>query len=482
LTNRGAARFSKRPAHTPRPSRPGSRRSSVERYRRRAVGQLRRPECLGGAIVVRVLPSRDVLDILLELRQRNRIDSLSAHRSFVERRQVIGDQLNRPAVRDEMMLVQIPDGPIAPEPQDRGIEETRAQIERTRGSRIEPLLQRAWVEPFDVDRRRHLRVHHAHACALLIDNRRPQRIRRIDDRLKRTGEEVWIQLCGHIDNRRRAEYARIRVQVVSQPDVELGGREWDTLHECRGVNGANVVPDAVHVSVVMLPLAAPTTLLGILDRGERIRARRFRSDAEGARYAWTHIVLRQLIARRLRVPPASVVFDRRAGGKPFVAGAHGVEFSVSRSGGLAVFAVSERPVGVDVERVVDGVWTPSFARTQFGDSLAGAPQRELFREWARREALAKYTGAGLTNEPPAPCPTPREIELRVPPGYVAMLAASTIGRSTHHPINPISETHLPAWLEACQGDCQIVKDQERGNRNSPQLVEPRMRRPPFPDT
>jgi 4'-phosphopantetheinyl transferase superfamily len=82
---------------------------------------------------------------------------------------------------------------------------------------------------------------------------------------------------------------------------------------------------------------------------------------------------------------------RDANGKPQLIGA-AVHFNVSHSGELALVAVSDAPVGVDIEQqraIADPV---AFARRLHFET---ADPRELMRLWCRKEAWLKARGIGL---------------------------------------------------------------------------------------
>lgn len=108
--------------------------------------------------------------------------------------------------------------------------------------------------------------------------------------------------------------------------------------------------------------------------------------------------------------------DRAEGGKPFFHGAPEVHFSLSHTRGAALAAVSDRPVGVDVERLRP-VRAAALRRTE-----GAALETEFFQIWVRREARCKLRGIGvgtmLHGEPPL-APEERYRELELFPGYVA---------------------------------------------------------------
>ena len=72
-------------------------------------------------------------------------------------------------------------------------------------------------------------------------------------------------------------------------------------------------------------------------------------------------------------------------------------FSISHSGDLAVLAVSENPVGVDVQNMMpfsQGILSRSFTKEE-RDYIGEDPVR-FFRLWTRKEAAVKLTGDGLS--------------------------------------------------------------------------------------
>lgn len=113
---------------------------------------------------------------------------------------------------------------------------------------------------------------------------------------------------------------------------------------------------------------------------------------------------------------------RASGGKPIVRAPGPLEFSFARSNDLAVVAVAHEPVGIDLERLRDGVWTAALARSAVGvDAGSRLSDIDLYRLWVRREAYAKLNGQGIAN---AATTIPTGVwvrDLDVPNGYVAAL-------------------------------------------------------------
>lgn len=200
----------------------------------------------------------------------------------------------------------------------------------------------------------------------------------------------------------------------------------------------------------------------VLDRRETARAAAFHDDRARRRYIASHIALRTVLGGCLGIAPRKVRLTRETCGLPHCAQPHGrpalsaagpaVEFSLSRSGGLAVVALAAAPVGVDVEskafRHPDSPLDGMIRRLHPAERAALAELPPARREegflscWVRKEAYLKGIGTGLPGGLAAQCvglaaeiaadgrgptPTPRGwafLDLDLPPGHRAALAVA----------------------------------------------------------
>jgi 4'-phosphopantetheinyl transferase len=115
-------------------------------------------------------------------------------------------------------------------------------------------------------------------------------------------------------------------------------------------------------------------------------------------------------------------------GKPELATAT-PRFNLSHSGEVALVALTrDRDVGIDVERIDPRRDVGVLAERALGDEGAAAvlalPPAEraggFHRAWARREAVAKCAGTGLSTPPPE---APRQVvDLDVSDGYAAAVS------------------------------------------------------------
>jgi 4'-phosphopantetheinyl transferase len=157
--------------------------------------------------------------------------------------------------------------------------------------------------------------------------------------------------------------------------------------------------DEVHVWRAELKPGADATEL---DAEERERVSRLRFERDRAWFTASHSALRRIVSRYVHCPPAALEFARAEMGKPYVEGP--IRFSMAHSGGLALYAIAHREIGVDVEQI-----RPETDVTEIAERFLPAPealelasrepperQRAFFRLWTRREAYLKARGIGLS--------------------------------------------------------------------------------------
>jgi hypothetical protein len=136
---------------------------------------------------------------------------------------------------------------------------------------------------------------------------------------------------------------------------------------------------------------------------ERRRAAAIQIDGRRRRWVAARWALRLALSHYTGADPAEHRLESGDRGKPGVAGRPELRFNLSHSGELTLIAfTAAREVGIDVERV--------------------EPDRPngYYRDWVRREAVAKCTGSGLGGPPPD---GPVSVsDLDPGPGWVAALA------------------------------------------------------------
>lgn len=171
-----------------------------------------------------------------------------------------------------------------------------------------------------------------------------------------------------------------------------------------------------------------------LSADERLRASRFHFPEDRDRFMTSRGILRMLLGRYLQRNAESIAFSVGRFGKPIIARPEGLglSFSASRSGGLAVYAMTcTGPLGVDVERHseipdLEAIAARYFALDDLRRLMAVRRDRrreECFACWTRMEALVKASGEGIGGGR-GTCPS-SEWQLhtvRPAAGYVAAVA------------------------------------------------------------
>ena len=170
-----------------------------------------------------------------------------------------------------------------------------------------------------------------------------------------------------------------------------------------------------HVWWIASPVV-PAGLEAVLDDRERLRHERLRRPADQLSYLAAHVLTRLALARYVGCDPAELQLGVRCRGcgstdhgKPMLLHPEAdVEFSLSHSGGRVAVAVARgASVGVDVE-----VIQPHRDYSDVAAHVLSSPERDelialpggdrpfaFVRYWARKEAVLKAVGLGLSLPP-----------------------------------------------------------------------------------
>lgn len=142
-----------------------------------------------------------------------------------------------------------------------------------------------------------------------------------------------------------------------------------------------------------------------LAAAERERAARIRCSQTRSAFVQTRTALRTLLGHYLDLPPDAVALSSGAWGKPQLAAGMGtLQFNVSHSGQLALIALSQAAVGVDLEWQQDDLdWRELLLacchpaeQIDFQDIADAQGRARLLRLWTAKEAYLKGRGEGLS--------------------------------------------------------------------------------------
>ncbi len=148
-------------------------------------------------------------------------------------------------------------------------------------------------------------------------------------------------------------------------------------------------------------------LLPLVSPERRERAARCRLPEDKKQTVFSEALVRVLLCRETGLDNARLCFSYGEHGKPRLAGCAQAEFSLSHTSGAVAVALSERAVGVDVERIkplsvrVASRFDQRECAYIFGRE-EGADER-FFRVWTRKEAYGKRSGEGLRPPFSSPC-------------------------------------------------------------------------------
>lgn len=135
-----------------------------------------------------------------------------------------------------------------------------------------------------------------------------------------------------------------------------------------------------------------------LDKADRLSRYRYDRDRKIGLYA--EILLRSLIA--MTTGTANRDIDIRLGrtGKPYLASTPWLEFNVTHTRYAVAVALSNRPVGVDIEKIrptelhiAPDIFTENELR--WLNQAAEDRPRRFVELWTKKEALVKHDGDGL---------------------------------------------------------------------------------------
>ncbi len=150
-----------------------------------------------------------------------------------------------------------------------------------------------------------------------------------------------------------------------------------------------------------------TRAYALMQEDKRARVARLRRAEDQKRSIAADLLVRRMLSDRCGIPAEQIVIKTAENGKPYACDLP-VHFSISHAGDYAVCAVSDTPVGIDVERIRP-VDPAVFRQVCTGDALKTeetvirdeSALRLFFEEWTRREAVFKCGDRPCTTTYPA---------------------------------------------------------------------------------
>ncbi len=153
----------------------------------------------------------------------------------------------------------------------------------------------------------------------------------------------------------------------------------------------------------------------LMRKEKQHRVDRFRFQDDKKRTVAGEMLARKAISEKCNVKPEEIVFATEKQGKPFAEGIS-IHFNISHSEDFVVCAVSDTPVGIDIEKIrpVNLKTAKKFCNEDellyiFGympaeEDLTETTDIDLltrfFEIWTKKEAYGKCIGEGLCFETP----------------------------------------------------------------------------------
>lgn len=143
-------------------------------------------------------------------------------------------------------------------------------------------------------------------------------------------------------------------------------------------------------------------LLRIVSEEKKHRIQRFYRYKDSQMCLLADVLIRKIIIAKCNIDNQEIEFKKGINGKPELNKPHNnIKFNYSHSGDWIVCAVSEVPVGIDVERIKDidmAIAERFFSKNEYDDLMKMRKDKQLacfYGLWTLKESYVKWDGRGL---------------------------------------------------------------------------------------
>ncbi len=143
-----------------------------------------------------------------------------------------------------------------------------------------------------------------------------------------------------------------------------------------------------------------STLFDSISLTKREKLMKYRFDIDRKIHAYADILLRFLISKVSGMNPKDIAIQAGISGKPYIACTPHIEFNISHTRNAVAIALSDSPVGIDVERIrdidlklVEDIFTAK--EISWLNAEKDGQYCRFYKLWTKKEAMAKYYGIGL---------------------------------------------------------------------------------------
>lgn len=135
----------------------------------------------------------------------------------------------------------------------------------------------------------------------------------------------------------------------------------------------------------------PAQVWHLMSDRRREKIAQISPEAGKRQSAAAELALVRALARERNAEEEKIKWHAREDGKPVIDG--GPHFSLSHSGDIAVCALCEQEVGVDIERCRK--ISPAMRRVVFSQAEEECSDAQLLKTWVAKESFLKMTGEGI---------------------------------------------------------------------------------------
>ncbi|MFD2673102.1 4'-phosphopantetheinyl transferase family protein [Marinicrinis sediminis] len=145
-------------------------------------------------------------------------------------------------------------------------------------------------------------------------------------------------------------------------------------------------------------------MLSYVSEERQARCKRFVHDKDRIASLYSELLARAMIAQFTNRRASQIAFGKNEYGKPYPLGISDIDFNISHSGKWVLGAVSQRPIGVDVERIhpinetalAERFFAPVEAEMLNGIQQDEARKKRFYQIWSLKESYIKWKGTGLS--------------------------------------------------------------------------------------
>lgn len=142
-------------------------------------------------------------------------------------------------------------------------------------------------------------------------------------------------------------------------------------------------------------------LLSFLSKERQKQLMKLNYDIDKKLSLFAEIIVRIIICQKLNVKNSKLVFEKNEYGKPYIKGYTNLYYNISHTRNAIVVAFSDKPVGVDIEKVkhIESQIAKRFFTFEEQMYISKYPEKidkHFYEVWTKKEAYIKYLGQGLS--------------------------------------------------------------------------------------